>query len=121
MQQSNTSIPDEITHPETGARMVRDRSQGSDAMRPRLERNIANLQSGAEVLTKIREKEDAEGFIYVDPVTQYRARVRPNTDQVDAAAGSAEGRQGAAGAPQSPADREARRRALIAELDALDR
>lgn len=69
--------PAETTHPETGERMVLDTSQGVDAMKHRLERNIGIAQGGAEALAKVREKETDEGRIYVNPITGYRARLKP--------------------------------------------
>jgi hypothetical protein len=117
---SDTSIPDEVTHPETGARMVRDTSQGSDVMRHRLERNIGIQQGGAEVLSKVREKESEEGYIYVDPVTGYRARLKVGAGgQVQSGQAAAAGGQVQSG-QASADDRQARAAALRAELAELE-
>ena len=82
---ADTSIPNEITHPETGARMVLDTSQGSNVMEHRLTRNVGIAQGGQEALAKIREKEQEEGYIYVDPQTGYKSRVRIENGQPVAA------------------------------------
>lgn len=85
---TEAQFPAETTHPDTGARMVLDTSQGLEASKHRLERNIGIQQGGAEALAKIREKEQTEGRIYVDPITGYRARLNPRQGK-PAAAGAA--------------------------------
>lgn len=117
---ADASIPNEITHPDTGARMVLDTSQGSEVMRHRLERNIGIAQGGAEVLAKVRDKEQDEGYIYVDPLTGYKARLRIEDGR------AVGGRREDGGAPssrqgdQGDEDREAKRARLRAELAELE-
>ena len=118
---SNDTIPNEVTHPHTGARMVLDSSQGAEAMRHRLERNIGIAQGGAEVLSKVREKEREHGRIYVDPVTGYRARLRVDASgRVAADDDQAAGEQ-ARGANDQADDRQARAAQLRAELAELEK
>ena len=118
---TESSYPEQITHPDTGARMVLDQTQGSEAMRTRLERNIGIAQGGAEVLSKVREKERESGRIYVDPVTGYRARVKVDASgkvvSGDAGAPAESGR----GAEETADDRQARAAKLRAELAELEK
>jgi hypothetical protein len=93
---TESQFPNETTHPETGARMVLDTSQGVDAARHRLERNIGIQSGGAEALAKIREKEQNEGRIYVDPVTGYRARLNPGGAKKPAASSASSASSGTA-------------------------
>lgn len=81
---TESAFPAEITHPDTGERMVLDTSQGSETHLTRLTRDVGIVSGGEQALAKIRDKENAEGRIYVNPVTGYRSRLKPG-----AAAGAA--------------------------------
>lgn len=121
MQTNSSDFPQELTHPETGERMVLDTSQGSDVTQHRLERNIGIAAGGQEVLAKIRAKEQTAGRIYVNPLTGYRARLLPDGGQA-ATGDQADGQASGASSPApAPVDREERRRQLQRELADLDR
>ena len=118
MKEQN-DIPREVTHPDTGAKMVLDETQGSRAMQHRLERNIGIAEGGRNVLAAVREKEAEYGYIYKDPVTGYQARIKPGGggggDQArQGDRGQAE--RGQAGA-ESHDDKVARLRAELAALE----
>lgn len=87
----NVTYPETIEHPETGEFMVLDKTQGHAAMFDRLTKNVGNAEGGRQVLDKVAAKEAKLGRIYVNPMTGYQHRFKP--DDAAGAAGSA----GAAG------------------------
>lgn len=120
---ASQNVPQEITHPETGARMVLDTTQGSRALETRLTENVGIAEGGRQVLDRIRRKEEEHGHLYVDPVTGYRHRHKAD-DQAASSASSERAQSSSASssshAASSGESRDDRRARLQRELDELN-
>ena len=120
---SGSDIPNEITHPETGAKMVRVPDQGSAAMEARLTKNVGNVEAGRQVLQNIRDKEQEFGYLYRDPVTGYQHRHKAGGASSASSAKRDDGSQSAqtrdqGGQGESRDDKRARLERELAELNA---
>lgn len=118
------NIPREITHPETGARMVLVDEQTSGTRRARFtDREYGNPETGRRQIELLEQKEREHGYLYRDPVTGYQHRMKPEGvaergPRQDAASGAS----GAAsqGAGQDSAGERERLVARLRELDAAN-